>query len=69
MTSAQATTVQLTARQPRLTGEEMLASLVPPPQFDGATFDTYRADDAYPSRSRAPDCSLSDGRRRRPSRR
>ena len=49
MTSAQATTVQLTARNPHLTGEEMLASLVPPPQFDGASFETYRADAAYPS--------------------
>lgn len=49
MTSAQATTVQLAERRPRLTGEEMLASLVPPPQFRGATFETYRADDAYPS--------------------
>ena len=49
MTSAQATTVQLTSRRPNLTGEEMLASLVPPPQFDDATFETYRADDAYPS--------------------
>ena len=49
MTSAQVTTVQLAERRPRLTGEEMLASLVPPPQFRGATFETYRADDAYPS--------------------
>lgn len=51
MTSAQATTVQLTSRTPLLTGEEMLASLVPPPQFDGATFESYRADAAYPSQS------------------
>jgi len=49
MTSAQATTVQLAERQPRLTGEEMLASLVPPPQFEDATFESYRADPAFPS--------------------
>lgn len=27
----------------------MLAALVPPPQFDTATFDSYRSDPAYPS--------------------
>lgn len=46
-------TVRLAERQPQLTGEEMLASLVPPPQFDDATFDTYRADPAYPSQQDA----------------
>lgn len=45
--------VHLTDRQPTVTGPEMLASLVPPPQFDGATFDSYRADDAYPSQEEA----------------
>lgn len=39
----------LTDRDPQVTGPEMVASLVPPPQFDEATFDTYRSDDAYPS--------------------
>ncbi|WP_121059361.1 cell division protein ZapE [Microbacterium telephonicum] len=29
----------------------MVAALVPPPQFDGATFDTYRADAQFPSQS------------------
>ncbi|MGB4135235.1 MAG: cell division protein ZapE [Microbacterium sp.] len=41
--------VHLTDRMPVVTGAEMLASLVPPPQFDAATFESYRADDAYPS--------------------
>jgi hypothetical protein len=41
--------VHLTDRQPTVTGPEMLASLVPPPQFDGATFESYRSDPAYPS--------------------
>jgi len=45
--------VHLTERQPTVTGPEMLASLVPPPQFDGATFDSYRADPAYPSQEEA----------------
>ena len=45
--------VHLTERTPIVTGPEMLASLVPPPQFDSATFDSYRADDAYPSQKAA----------------
>ena len=55
MTDTQSTTgvVRLSERQPTVTGPEMLASLVPPPQFDGATFDSYRADDAYPSQEEA----------------
>jgi cell division protein ZapE len=45
--------VHLTDRQPTVTGPEMLASLVPPPQFDGATFESYRADPEYPSQEEA----------------
>lgn len=45
--------VHLTERQPTVTGPEMLDSLVPPPQFDLATFDSYRADSAYPSQEQA----------------
>lgn len=45
--------VHVTGRTPVVTGTEMLASLVPPPQFDGATFDSYRADPAYPSQEEA----------------
>ena len=45
--------VHLTQRTPVVTGPEMLASLVPPPQFDDATFDSYRADPAYPSQEEA----------------
>ena len=33
----------------------MLASLVPPPQFDDARFDTYRVDPNYPSQQAAKD--------------
>jgi cell division protein ZapE len=46
-------TVHLTERTPVVSGPEMLASLVPPPQFDTATFDSYRADPAYPSQEEA----------------
>lgn len=51
--SPSAGTVHLTERAPVITGPEMLASLVPPPQFDGATFESYRVDDAYPSQEQA----------------
>ena len=51
MTSTPATTglIHLGDREPAVTGAEMVNALVPPPQFDGATFESYRADDAYPS--------------------
>lgn len=45
--------VHLTERTPSVTGAEMLASLVPPPQFDSATFESYRSDPAYPSQEAA----------------
>lgn len=47
--------VHLVDRNPQLSGAEMVAALVPPPQFADATFDTYRADDAYPSQQEAKD--------------
>jgi len=53
MSSTATGIVHLTERQPQLSGEEMLASLVPPPQFDDATFESYRADPAYPSQEDA----------------
>ncbi|MGP6176947.1 cell division protein ZapE [Microbacterium sp. A196] len=46
-----ATIAHLTAREPVVTGAEMLASLVPPPQFSTASFDSYRSDDAFPSQA------------------
>lgn len=45
--------VHLTARRPELTGAEMVAQLVPPPQFTGASFENYRADDDHPSQAEA----------------
>ena len=53
MTTTGTGIVHLSEREPRVTGDEMVASLVPPPQFDDATFDTYRADDTYPSQQEA----------------
>ena len=55
MTSTPATTglIHLTEREPAVTGAEMVSALVPPPQFDGATFESYRADAAYPSQQEA----------------
>ncbi|MDQ7877783.1 cell division protein ZapE [Microbacterium sp. QXD-8] len=47
--------VHLVERAPQLAGDEMVAALVPPPQFADATFDTYRADPAYPSQQEAKD--------------
>ncbi len=47
--------VHLTDRSPQVSGEQMVAALVPPPQFDQATFDTYRADAHYPSQQEAKD--------------
>lgn len=47
--------VHLADRTPQLAGAEMVAALVPPPQFADATFETYRADPAYPSQQEAKD--------------
>src|SRR5688572_31158586 len=47
--------VHLAERAPQLAGAEMVAALVPPPQFADATFDTYRADPSYPSQQQAKD--------------
>jgi cell division protein ZapE len=51
--------VHLSERRPEVSGSEMVASLVPPPQFDDATFDTYRADATYPSQQEAKETLLA----------
>jgi cell division protein ZapE len=55
MTSTPATTglIHLIDREPAVSGADMVNALVPPPQFDGATFESYRADAAYPSQQEA----------------
>lgn len=40
-------------RTPEVRPAELLAGLVPPPQFAQATFETYRPDPAHPSQARA----------------
>jgi cell division protein ZapE len=42
---------RLVDRAPTITGAEMAAVLVPPRQFDTATFDSYRPDPEYPSQA------------------
>lgn len=59
VTSAPTGIVQLSDRHPQVSGTDMVAALVPPPQFDGATFDTYRADTHYPSQQEAKDLLLA----------
>jgi cell division protein ZapE len=45
--------VRLADRTPDITGAEIAASLVPPSQFEHATFDSYRPDHDYPSQAEA----------------
>ena len=59
MTSTAAGIVHLTERQPQVTGAEMVAALVPPPQFADATFESYRVDAAYPSQQEAKDALMT----------
>ncbi|HEY2645218.1 MAG TPA: cell division protein ZapE [Galbitalea sp.] len=48
-----ATPGALADRNPTLTGQEIVAHLVPPRQFQGATLDSYRPDRDYPSQGAA----------------
>ncbi|WP_022899478.1 cell division protein ZapE [Humibacter albus] len=43
----------LTEVTPSITGREIAAELVPPPQFHTATFDSYRPDKDFPSQAQA----------------
>ena len=49
------TLTSLTQLAPTITGEQLLASLTPPAQFAGASFDNYRPDSDYPSQQQAVD--------------
>lgn len=44
---------RLVDRRPTISGTELVATLVPPPQFDRASFDSYRPDPDYPSQDEA----------------
>jgi len=49
------TIVRLVDRDPSITGAEIAAELVPPPQFAHASFESYRPDLDYPSQQAAVD--------------
>ncbi|GGR24514.1 MULTISPECIES: cell division protein ZapE [Agromyces] len=54
MTTAEASTlVRLIERNPTITGAEIAAALTPPPQFEHASFDSYRPDPDFPSQQAA----------------
>ncbi|GAA1846242.1 cell division protein ZapE [Microbacterium koreense] len=59
MTPAATGIVTLAERMPQLSGAEMVAALVPPPQFHEATFESYRADAEYPSQQAAKDTLIA----------
>ena len=51
----QHSSAHLVDRSPSISGAELVATLVPPRQFDGASFDSYRPDPEYPSQAEARD--------------
>ena len=51
--------VHLTELAPQISGDDMVAALVPPRQFADATFESYRADAAYPSQQEAKDTLMT----------
>lgn len=51
----QHTGARLVDRHPTISGAELVATLVPPRQFDGASFDSYRPDESHPSQGKARD--------------
>lgn len=52
---AQHSVAHLVDRTPSVSGPEIIATLVPPPQFNLATFDSYRPDPDHESQQRARD--------------
>ncbi|MEV8338912.1 cell division protein ZapE [Leucobacter sp. NPDC077196] len=53
VSDSQHSTSSLVDRRPTISGTELVATLVPPPQFDRASFDSYRPDPDYPSQEEA----------------
>ncbi|QIG40665.1 cell division protein ZapE [Microbacterium sp. 4R-513] len=66
MTTTASGIVHLTQRMPHVSGAEMVEALVPPPQFDGATFESYRADPSFPSQQEAKDTLMAFSGRGQP---
>ena len=54
---------RLVDRRPTISGERIVAHLVPPRQFVEATVDTYRPDSDYPSQTEAVDAVRAFGKR------
>lgn len=50
---AQSTPAHLVNRTPTISGAEIVATLVPPPQFADASFESYRPDPDHPSQAEA----------------
>lgn len=55
------TVVSLADRSPSISAAEIVAHLVPPRQFDGASLDNYRPDPEYPSQAEAVEAVRSFG--------
>ena len=55
------TVVSLTDRTPSISAAEIVAHLVPPRQFDGASLENYRPDPAFPSQQEAVEAVASFG--------
>jgi cell division protein ZapE len=53
--------VSITDRAPSITAGEIVAHLVPPRQFDGASLENYRPDPDYPSQAQAVEAVRSFG--------
>lgn len=53
--TSQHSSAHLVDRHPQIAGAELVAGMVPPRQFDGATFDSYRPDPDHPSQAEARD--------------
>lgn len=53
--SAQHTSARLVDRHPNIAGADLVAGMVPPRQFDGASFESYRPDPDHASQAEARD--------------
>jgi len=55
------TVLSITDRRPTITGAEIVQHLVPPRQFEGASVENYRPDEAFPSQQEARDAVAAFG--------
>lgn len=53
MADARQAPISLSSINPEVSSRDLAATLVPPPQFENATFDSYRPDPEYPSQAEA----------------